>query len=220
MIKNHVLEHGNELITSRYGYRTVGGKSSFHHAVDLVSGLKGADGHKLADKIIAIESGKVSETGYDNVRGYYVRIAHNEHIVSHYQHLAKRSICVKQGQTVKKGQPIAVMGYTGDCYPKNSYAGRHLDFRIIIDGAWSDPLPYLMGEKSINETFKSFAVTPKAVWLNMRENPNGKETGKRFNFKEISDVKKISLDAQKREWFFVVGKSGQGYVAGWLCRKI
>jgi len=68
--------------------------------------------------------------------------------------------------------------------------------------------------------FKPFMVTPKAVWLNIRVTPNGASTGKRFVFKDMSQVKAIKKDAQGREWYHISTKTGIGWVAGWLCRKL
>ena len=218
--KKHILEHGNEYITSGYGWRTINGERKFHYAVDCVSETRTSDGRRLADRIISIEDGKVVEVKYDNGRGYYVRIQHTTHTLSHYQHLSKGSILVKVGQTVKEGQPIATMGYTGSCVPK-SWGGRHLDFQIHVNGERVNPLPYLMGEKAINPApFKPFMVTPTRPYLTIRETPNGADTGNKLSFKSIVQVKLVKHDAQGRDWYHISTKTGIGYVAGWLCKKL
>ena len=215
-----LLEHGHEILTSPYGPRTLNGRTYFHRGVDVVSGLRGKDGSKLADGVVSIGDGKVIATGYDTLRGYYVRVEHTPHLVSHYQHLAKGSICVKIGQSVKKGSVLGHVGYTGECVPKG-IGGRHLDFRIIIDDEYTNPLPYLNGEKAINPApFKPFMVTPTRPYLTIRETPNGADTGNKLSFKSIVQVKLVKHDAQGRDWYHISTKTGIGYVAGWLCRKI
>ena len=54
--KKHVLEHGNEKITSHFGKRKdpVTGENSFHRGVDLVNGR--------ADRVLAYQDGVVQKT--------------------------------------------------------------------------------------------------------------------------------------------------------------
>ncbi|MBR4419861.1 MAG: M23 family metallopeptidase, partial [Clostridia bacterium] len=83
--------------------------------------------------IVAAQKGKVISAGW-STRGYgnYVQIDHGKgedgkRYVTLYGHL--KSIYVKVGDTVQKGQEIGYMGNTGFS------TGTHLHFEIIQNGA-------------------------------------------------------------------------------------
>ncbi len=67
--------------------------------------------------------------------GKYVIIEHSDGTRSMYAHLSK--IMVRNGQKVKKGQRIGVMGSTG------SACGTHLHFEVRVSGKAVDPRYYL-----------------------------------------------------------------------------
>ena len=53
---------------------------------------------------------------------------------------------VKPGQRVKRGQPIAKMGKSGNSYSPSGGDSSHLDLRIAnAYGRWKNPLVYLKG---------------------------------------------------------------------------
>src|SRR6266550_2099179 len=88
----------------------------FHEGIDIRALRRDAHGEPL-DEVHAIADGKVVHTnlvpGYSNY-GKYIVIEHRWDGSSYdslYGHLS--SIAVQPGDTVKRGQPIAVMGYTG-----------------------------------------------------------------------------------------------------------
>src|SRR4026209_729488 len=88
----------------------------FHEGIDIRPLHRDAHGEPL-DEIHAIADGKVvhvnSVPGYSNY-GKYVVIEHRwggSNYYSLYGHLS--SIAVQPGESVRRGQPIAVMGYTG-----------------------------------------------------------------------------------------------------------
>jgi len=88
----------------------------FHEGIDIRSVHRDANGEPL-DEVRAIADGKVAHVslvpGYSNY-GKYIVIEHrwdSSNYYSLYGHL--NSIAVQPGETVKRGQPIAVMGYTG-----------------------------------------------------------------------------------------------------------
>ncbi|MBR7078197.1 MAG: M23 family metallopeptidase, partial [Clostridia bacterium] len=66
--------------------------------------------------------------------GIYVRIDHGNGYSTLYGHLA--SVCVKEGQTVEKGQQIGIMGKTG------AATGIHVHIEVYIDGQRVDPITY------------------------------------------------------------------------------
>lgn len=66
--------------------------------------------------------------------------------VHQYGHLQGAS--VKPGQKVKKGQPIAAMGKTGNSYSPSGGDPTHLDIRIASAfGKWKNPMTYLKNFK-------------------------------------------------------------------------
>src|SRR6476660_517143 len=88
----------------------------FHEGIDIRPLHRDARGEPL-DEVRAIADGKVVHTslvpGSSNY-GKYIVIEHRwggSNYYSLYAHLS--SIAVQPGETVKRGQPIAVMGYTG-----------------------------------------------------------------------------------------------------------
>lgn len=58
------------------------------------------------------------------------------------------TIYVSVGQTVKRGQKLAKMGYTGYTQPDNVPAGTHVHWVLSINGVWVYPL------SRVNEIFK------------------------------------------------------------------
>ena len=88
----------------------------FHEGIDIRSVHRDATGEPL-DEVRAIADGEVVHVslvpGYSNY-GKYIVIEHRwdgSNYYSLYGHLS--SIAVQPGETVKRGQRIAVMGYTG-----------------------------------------------------------------------------------------------------------
>lgn len=85
--------------------------------------------------IVAADSGRVAYTSTnDPVYGIYLTIDHGNNIATLYGHTSK--LLVKAGQTVKKGDPIALVGSSG------MSSGAHLHFGVLIGGKPVDPLKY------------------------------------------------------------------------------
>src|SRR5213082_3010531 len=88
----------------------------FHEGIDIRSVHRDANGEPV-DEVRAIANGKVVHVnpvpGYSNY-GKYIVIEHRwdgSNYYSLYGHLS--SIAVHPGDLVKRGQPVATMGYTG-----------------------------------------------------------------------------------------------------------
>ena len=117
-------------ITSYYGYRThpITGQWALHTGIDI-----GAAG---GTNILSAEDGMVvtviyGSTGY----GYYVIVYHGDGYYTLYAHCSK--ILVKEGDQVKRGQVIALVGTTG------SSTGNHLHFEVRLNGSTVNPLDYV-----------------------------------------------------------------------------
>jgi len=117
----------NGLITSQFGMRTLGGRRDYHTGIDI-------DGN-TGDSIRAVESGKVSFSGYINGYGNTIIIEHAGGYSTVYAH--NSSNLVREGQRVNKGDIIARVGATGNS------TGSHLHFEIREDGKPVNPLIYL-----------------------------------------------------------------------------
>lgn len=113
------------VITSRFGYRYLFGKTSFHQGVDFVY----KDG-RIDSPIYSIGEGVVVYA--DNERGgggNTVIVKHQENYYSYYMHL--KSFSVSKGDTISKGQQVGIMGNTGRS------TGTHLHLGISKN-YWSD----------------------------------------------------------------------------------
>lgn len=109
-------------VTSEFGLRW--GKN--HNGTDLVSEQK---------SIMAADHGKVTYAGWKSGYGNCIVIDHQNGYETLYGHLSK--VVVREGDGVKKGEKIGVMGSTGNS------TGVHLHFEIIKNGQQQNPLKYL-----------------------------------------------------------------------------
>lgn len=105
-------------VSSYYGYRKppTSGASSFHAAIDIPT--------PAGSPVVSIADGTVYQISYYSSRGYYVRILHDNGLVSHYQHLQGAVSSLKVGHKVVKSEQIAISGSSG------IGTGPHTDFRI------------------------------------------------------------------------------------------
>lgn len=85
----------------------------------------------IGTPVVAAGDGKVIEAGYNRFNGHYVFIQHNDRYVTKYLHFSKRK--VRQGQSVKQGQVIGLVGKTGLA------SGPHLHYEFIVDGVHRNP---------------------------------------------------------------------------------
>ena len=116
-------------MSSGYGYRTdpLSGKRAFHSGSDF-AGPGGSP-------VLAVASGVVTNSRYLEGMGYMVEINHGGGYVTRYAHNKKN--LVKIGDTVKKGQKVAVMGNSGRS------TGPHVHFEVLLDGKSVNPLKYV-----------------------------------------------------------------------------
>lgn len=101
---------------------------SGHPAIDLATDFR--------QPVFASDSGTVVFSGWDDTGyGNMVIIDHGNGYQTYYSH--NEANLVGTGQTVGKGQQIAESGSTGNS------TGDHVDFRILLNGAFQNPLAYL-----------------------------------------------------------------------------
>ena len=113
-------------ISSRYGV-------SSRIRVSTHTGLDIATATGTPIKVVA--DGTVTLAQYTGSYGYLVKIDHGNGIETWYGHTSK--MYVKEGQEVKAGDVIALVGSTGNS------TGPHLHFEIRINGEHVNPQKYL-----------------------------------------------------------------------------
>ena len=116
-------------VSSGYGPRQspVGRGWEFHTGIDIPAS-SGA-------QIVAADGGTVISAGWMNGYGYTVVLNHGGGVTTLYGHASK--LLVSKGQTVSKGQAIALIGSTGWS------TGPHLHFQVMENGAHVTPKNYL-----------------------------------------------------------------------------
>ncbi len=119
-------------ITSYYGMRW----GRMHYGIDIAGGAS-----TYGSPIVSARSGTVSLIANQGNSGWglYVMIDHGVvdgvHYATLYGHCSK--VKVVQGESVKAGQVIALIGSTGWS------TGPHLHFEVYVDGSKQNPLNYL-----------------------------------------------------------------------------
>lgn len=111
-------------VSSTFGYRDF--DSSFHKGLDLAA-PEGTPTYAAADGVILI-------AGWSDSAGNWIVIDHGNGFVGKYMHHS--GLLVSAGQTVTKGQPIGLVGNTGNSF------GAHLHFQLELNGAPVDPQAY------------------------------------------------------------------------------
>jgi murein DD-endopeptidase MepM/ murein hydrolase activator NlpD len=109
--------------SSGFGWRGIGS----HEGIDLTA--------KPGTPVLAAEAGRVIESGWHGDYGRVVIVKHAGRYSTLYAH--NRSVRVKKGAFVEKGDVIAEVGATGNA------SGPHLHFEIRRAKEPQDPLRYL-----------------------------------------------------------------------------
>ncbi|MDN3311147.1 M23 family metallopeptidase [Microbacterium oryzae] len=136
-------------MSSGYGQRW----GRLHEGVDFTPG-DGAPVQAIADGVvrIATESG-----GAYGVTVYVDHVIDGQVVTSHYAHMQYGSLRVTQGQRVQVGDIVGLTGNTGRSY------GAHMHFEIIINGATTDPLPWLQEHANTRYSDDEAAAAQTAI---------------------------------------------------------
>ncbi|MGZ3883102.1 MAG: M23 family metallopeptidase [Bacteroidia bacterium] len=100
-----------------------------HYGVDVVA--------KKDEFIKSTLDGTVIYAGFTPKDGYVIQVQHENNMMSIYKHAA--SVLKKPGDRVKSGEPIAIIGNTGE----NS-KGVHLHFELWHNGLPLDPQEFIV----------------------------------------------------------------------------
>ena len=116
-------------ISSYFGERQdpFTGHQAFHKGVDF-AGTMGAD-------VISVAAGIVTYVGEKSGFGHLIEVSHGGGLMTRYAH--NKSATVKVGDTVQRGQTLALMGSTGRS------TGPHVHFEVLRDGRPVNPLSFI-----------------------------------------------------------------------------
>lgn len=89
------------------------------------------------ESVLAVLDGTVILSAYTAETGYVIQVQHAQNIVSVYKHCG--SLLKKEGDTVKAGEAIALVGNTGE-----NTTGPHLHFELWNKGRALDPSKYIV----------------------------------------------------------------------------
>jgi murein DD-endopeptidase MepM/ murein hydrolase activator NlpD len=116
-------------ISSYFGERMdpFNGEEAFHKGLDFAS-------HAGSD-VLAVAQGVVTWAGPREGYGVLVEVNHGNGYVTRYAHNSR--VAVAPGDTVQRGQAIAVVGSTGRS------TGPHVHFEVLKDGRQIDPMAFI-----------------------------------------------------------------------------
>ena len=113
-------------ISSRYGVSSKI-RVSTHTGLDIAA--------TTGTPIKVVADGTITFAAYRGSYGYLVKVDHGNGVETWYGHTSK--MLVKEGQAVKAGNTIALVGSTGNS------TGPHLHFEVRINGEHVNPQKYL-----------------------------------------------------------------------------
>jgi murein DD-endopeptidase MepM/ murein hydrolase activator NlpD len=116
-------------VSSGFGVRhdPINGTERFHTGIDVAA--------QEGSPILAAAPGIVRRAGRRGGYGNAVEIDNGNGISTLYGHAS--ALAVKEGDSVKTGEPVAFVGHTGRA------TGSHLHFEVRKDGKPTDPQPAL-----------------------------------------------------------------------------
>jgi murein DD-endopeptidase MepM/ murein hydrolase activator NlpD len=136
-LQDEVLPAGRPIergwISSFFGLRAdpFNGHKVHHAGVDFAG--------KEGSEVFAVASGVVVWSGERHGYGQMVEINHGNGYATRYGH--SKELLVKIGDTVKKGQTIALMGSTGRS------TGPHVHFEVLLNGKQVNPASYIQAAR-------------------------------------------------------------------------
>jgi len=116
-------------ISSYFGQRQdpFTGEEAIHKGVDFAG--------NLGDEVVAVAAGVVTWSGMRAGYGKLVEISHGNGLSTRYAHNERALVSV--GDTVARGEPIALMGSSGRS------TGPHVHFEVLRNGHQVDPLTFI-----------------------------------------------------------------------------
>jgi murein DD-endopeptidase MepM/ murein hydrolase activator NlpD len=117
-------------LNSGFGLRSdpFTGQPAFHEGVDIST--------SRSEPVLATADGTVLRSGWAGEYGKAIEIAHGERYTTLYGHLEET--LVVEGQTVRRGDRVGLVGSTGRS------TAPHLHYEVHVDGRAVDPLEYIL----------------------------------------------------------------------------
>ncbi len=116
-------------ISSNFGERQdpFSGHEAFHKGVDFAG--------SMGEDVVAVAAGVVTWAGERSGYGSMIEISHGNGYVTRYGHNQRTLVAV--GQTVSRGQSVALMGSTGRS------TGPHVHFEVLRNGRQVNPASFI-----------------------------------------------------------------------------
>lgn len=104
-------------------------EGGMHNGIDIMCGH--------GTQLVATAAGSVVESEVGGSWGQYIKIDHGNGVATLYSHLIEGSQTVAVGQVVAAGEPIGLVGASGNATVS------HCHFEVWVDGVRGDPIPWL-----------------------------------------------------------------------------
>jgi murein DD-endopeptidase MepM/ murein hydrolase activator NlpD len=116
-------------ISSNFGERQdpFSGHEAFHKGIDFAG--------SMGEDVVAVAAGVVTWAGERSGYGSMVEVSHGNGYVTRYGHNQRTLVAV--GQTVSRGQSVALMGSTGRS------TGPHVHFEVLRNGRQVNPASFI-----------------------------------------------------------------------------
>jgi murein DD-endopeptidase MepM/ murein hydrolase activator NlpD len=131
-------------IGSGFGFRAdpFTGRTALHSGLDFPA--------EAGTPITAAAGGVVVRVGAHPAYGQMLELDHGNGLTTRYAHASR--LLVRQGDLVRRGQPIAQVGSTGRS------TGPHLHFEVLVEGVPQDPVKFLSGTPGARERSAALAI--------------------------------------------------------------
>lgn len=196
--------NGNTRIPGRYAIDFIKMDNNGNYAngsENIVNNWLGysVDVFAVADGIVSstrddfLESRTLSEQPEytaDMATGNYLSIKIGDNQFAFYEHLKPKSIKVKIGQKVKKGELIASLGYTGQT------TGPHLHFHVADQDSplGAEGIPFEFETFEILGSYSDFATFGKSLWTGF------KDSKKKIRNKERPSSNSVIMFSEAIPW--------------------
>ncbi|MCM3413399.1 peptidoglycan DD-metalloendopeptidase family protein [Metabacillus litoralis] len=168
----------NGTITDTFGTRH--GK---HKGIDIAA--------PEGEEIVSVSDGKVTKSYYSDSYGNVVFIEHPEGYETVYAHLSKRN--VNEGENVKKGQVVGIIGNTGIS------TGTHLHFELH-QGEWTYEKEHALDPLFVFESHTAHANQEKQENKNKDKNQIQDESKKNKMNEQEAQKKVITVTKGDTLW--------------------
>jgi murein DD-endopeptidase MepM/ murein hydrolase activator NlpD len=121
----------------------------------------------LGTPIFAVADGTIESAGWSGGGGNTIVLRHRANFKTMYNHLSNFAKGIRVGTTVRQRQVIGYVGSTG------LSTGPHLDYRVMKDGRFVNPLKqtFLPGQPISPSNHAAFAQASGALFAQLRGTP-------------------------------------------------